>query len=253
MELIDTHCHLDVEDFDTDRQQVIDHCYQLGIKKIIVPAIVSKTWPTLLQICKQQPSLYPALGLHPVFINQHTESDLQQLKASLQQYTSIAVGEIGLDYYIENPNKERQLYFFQAQLEIAAEFDLPVILHIRKAHNDVLKLLKKIKVKGGSCHAFSGSYEQGMEYIKLGFKLGFGGTLTYPNARKIHALAKDIPLEHIILETDAPDMSGHKHRGQRNSPEYLPEALMALASLKNISEEEVAKITSENASKIFAI
>lgn len=232
MEIIDTHCHLDVAGFDLDRNGVIERCHAVGISKIIIPAIESKRWENLLDICQSSQGLYPALGLHPVFINQHNNDDINKLENLLDKTSPVAIGEIGLDFYLKDLDKNKQLELFEQQLLIAKNHKLPVILHVRKAHDQVLKLLRKIKVKGGFCHAFNGSLQQAEKYIELGFKLGFGGTLTYKNSTKIHKLAKELPLDSIVLETDAPDMAVESHRGERNSPEYIVEALTALANLE---------------------
>lgn len=251
MEITDTHCHLDVSDFDLDRDEVLSCCRAQGISKIIIPAIQSKTWSKILDLCKSEKGLYPALGLHPVFINQHQADDLNKLEQLLETISPVAIGEIGLDFYIKELNQQQQIDLFEAQLNIAKNHNLPVILHVRKAHDQVLQLLKKLKVKGGFSHAFNGSEQQANQYIKLGFKLGFGGTLTYENSTKIQKLAKLLPLESIVLETDAPDMVVESHRGQRNSPEYILESLNALAKIRNEDISVIAEQTSKNAHDII--
>ncbi|MDH5393092.1 MAG: TatD family hydrolase [Gammaproteobacteria bacterium] len=253
MDVIDTHCHLDLAVFDSDRQQILDNCSRLGVSGIIVPAIEAAGWPQLLRLCSQHEMLRPALGLHPVFIHKHGIEDIDLLDQHLDNKNIIAVGEIGLDFYIENTDKEKQTDFFDMQLSIAEKHKLPVILHVRKAHDEVLALIKTKNIVGGSCHAFNGSLEQAKRYIDYGFKLGFGGTLTLPNARKIHELAKNIALEAILLETDAPDMSGYQHKGQRNQPDFIIDALNALAQIKNLPAEEVATRTTLNARQLFRL
>lgn len=251
MEITDTHCHLDVAEFNLDRDEVLARCRSEGVSKIIIPAIQSSTWSNVLDLCENEKGLYPALGLHPVFINQHQTEDLVKLEALLEKVSPVAIGEIGLDFYIKELEKRQQLELFEAQLIIAKNHHLPVILHVRKAHDHVLKLLKKIKVKGGFCHAFNGSVQQADQYIELGFKLGFGGTLTYENSTKIHALAKALPLESLVLETDAPDMVVESHRGQRNSPEYIIDSLNALANIRNEDVHVIAQQTTQNANDII--
>jgi len=251
MNIIDTHCHLDVTDFDLDRDQVINHCHEQGISKIIVPAIESKTWDKLLDLCKAEKGLYPALGLHPVFIEQHQADDIKKLEQLLEKESPVAIGEIGLDFYIKELDQQQQTHLFEAQLQVAKNQNLPVILHVRKAHDQVLQLLKKVKVKGGFCHAFNGNLQQANKYIELGFKLGFGGTLTYENAHKIHKLAKELPLDSIVLETDAPDMVVSAHKGQRNSPEYITDCLKSLAKIRNEDAELIAKQTTQNATDVI--
>lgn len=251
MDIVDTHCHLDVAEFDLDRDNVLLNCRQKNISKIIVPAIEARTWHKVLNLCESEKGLYPALGLHPVFINQHQTDDISKLDALLETTRPAAIGEIGLDFYVKELDQEQQIYFFEKQLQLAKKYDLPVILHVRKAHDQVLQLLKKIKVKGGFSHAFNGSLQQANQYIELGFKLGFGGTLTYENSTKIHKLAKSLPLESMVLETDAPDMVVESHRGERNSPEYIVESLIALANIRQQEPKVIAEQTSQNANEII--
>ena len=232
MKLIDTHCHLDVDDFDTDRAVILERCRHVGVDRIVVPAIQAAGWSKLLELCKQEAGLYPALGLHPVFIDSHRDRDIQTLEDSLATENPLAVGEIGLDFFLTQLDRNRQLELFETQLSIAREACLPVILHVRKAHDQVLAALRRIPVPGGIAHAFNGSLQQAQQYLELGFKLGFGGTLTYERSKKIQQLARDLPLDAIVLETDAPDMVVSQHRGERNSPEYLPEILAALAEVR---------------------
>ena len=251
MEIIDTHCHLDVADFDLDRSQVLENCRDSDISKIIIPAIQTKTWSNILALCESNNGLYPAFGLHPVFIQYHQSADINELEQLMDNHRPVAVGEIGLDFYIKELDQEKQLVLFEKQLIVAKNYNLPVIIHVRKAHDQVLQLLKKIKVKGGFCHAFNGSTQQAQKYIELGFKLGFGGTLTYKNSTKIHKLAKELPLSSLVLETDAPDMVVESHRGERNSPEYILDALNALANIRNESVEFIAEQTTLNANEII--
>ena len=253
MQTIDTHCHLDLELFDTDRKKILSHCHTLGIYKIFIPAIRSATWDKLLQLCDEHRNLYPMLGLHPMFIVQHNEQDLQKLRTYVAQHSPCAIGEIGLDFFIKNNYPEKQMDFFSEQLNIAQQHNLPIVLHVRKAHQQVLKILEQRNVMGGIVHAFSGSIQEAERYIKLGFKLGFGGMLSYSHSRKLRQLAIQLPLTAIVLETDAPDMSGQKHHGQRNRPEYLLECLETLSSLREESIEAIARQTTENANSVFQI
>ncbi|MDH5517620.1 MAG: TatD family hydrolase [Gammaproteobacteria bacterium] len=253
MNIIDTHCHLDLPAFDKDREQILTSCRTLGISNIIVPAIESESWHKLLNYCYYNTALEPALGLHPVFIKKHKRSDIDLLDQYLCDHKVCAVGEIGLDFYIENTDKDKQIDFFEMQLSVAEKHNLPVILHVRKAHDEVLTLIKASNVRTGSCHAFNGSIEQAKRYIDLGFKLGFGGTMTYPGARKIHHLATTLPLDAILLETDAPDMSAYGHRGKRNQPDFIIDALNALATLKKLPVETIAAQTTQNACELFRL
>ena len=249
--LIDTHCHIDNPLFDSDRAAVLKHCQELGIHKIVVPAVMAKDWDSLISLCSKHENLVPALGLHPMFIDQHNARDLDKLREYLSNNQVCAVGEIGLDFYDKKADKNLQLYYFENQLMIANEFNLPVILHVRKAHDHVISLLKKHQIKAGIAHAFNGSMDQARQYLDLGFKLGFGGTLTYDNARKIHKLAAELPIEALVMETDAPDMVVSQHKGERNSPEYLTECVAALANIRKSSLDHIMQETTRNACEVL--
>lgn len=253
MQIIDSHCHLDVEVFDADRQAVLSRARRGGVTAIVVPGIDAAGWDKLWSLCASEPDLYPALGLHPMFIDRHRDQDLDRLKALLTQTRPIAIGEIGLDFFVKSLDRKHQQSLFEAQLELAREVGLPVLLHVRKAHDEVLATLRRISVPGGISHAFNGSLQQAGKYIDLGFKLGFGGMLTYERSHKLHKLAKALPLDAIVLETDAPDMTVAQHRGERNSPEYLPLCLNALAQQRNQEPEAVAQQTSFNARKVLQL
>jgi TatD DNase family protein len=253
MILFDSHCHLDVDAFDADRPAVLARARRAGVEHILVPGIAVSGWDRLRSLCREEAGLYPALGLHPVFLDQHSDEDLQRLEQALADEPPQAVGEIGLDFYIKELDRPRQQQLFEAQLVMAREAGLPVVLHIRKAHDQVLATLRRIRVPGGFAHAFNGSLPQAQQFIDLGFRLGFGGTLTYPGSRKIHKLAVSLPLESLVLETDAPDMVVASHRGERNSPEYLPEVLTALAELRPEPIDELARATTANAAAVLGL
>lgn len=253
MNIIDTHCHIDVEQFDIDRSHVLMRSRASGVERIIVPGIQASSWDSLSTICAGEEDLYPAFGLHPVFLQQHGKHDLEKLKRYLREKNPVAVGEIGLDFHLTELDREKQIELFKAQLDIACEARLPVILHARKSHDVILSMLKSCSLPGGVCHAFNGSLQQAEKYIALGFRLGFGGMLTYEHSHKLHRLAIELPLTSIVLETDSPDMVGERHRGQRNSPEFLAEVLYALASLRGQDPELVARQTTENAKSVFSL
>ena len=247
MELIDTHCHLDLPDFDADRPALLARCRAAGVTRMVVPGIEAAGWRRLQALCEDEAGLYPALGLHPVFLDRHADDDLAALEQALAQHHPVAVGEIGLDFFVPDLDRERQKALFAAQLGIAREAGLPVLLHVRKAHDETLALLRKSGVRGGICHAFNGSLQQARQYLDLGFRLGLGGMLTYERSHHLHRLARDLPLEALVLETDAPDMAPATHHGQRNSPEYLPEILQALAGLREGDAATIARQTTANA------
>jgi len=251
MNLIDSHAHIDVTAFDDDRSKVLERCQQAGVSRIVVPGIMADTWEKLREICASSPVLYASFGLHPVYLEQHAPADIDTLTEYIKQYRPIAVGEIGLDFYCQTLDQNRQQALFEAQLSVAANAALPVLLHVRKSHDATLACLRKTAVNGGICHAFNGSLQQAYQYIDLGFKLGFGGMLTFERSHKLHRLAQQLPLEAIVLETDAPDMTGASHHGQRNSPEYLPEYLQALAKLRAEDIHKVAAQTTANTEAVL--
>ncbi|MEA3276631.1 MAG: TatD family hydrolase [Pseudomonadota bacterium] len=253
MDLIDTHCHLDVEAFDADRDRVIGAARAAGVVGVVVPGIQAAGWPGLLALCDSAPDLYPALGLHPVYLSQHREEDVTALERVLADNRPVAVGEIGLDFFVGELDRGRQGDLFEAQLAVAAQAGLPVLLHVRKAHDQVLAMLKRIRVPGGIVHAFGGSLQQAHRYIDLDFKLGFGGMLTFERSRKLRALARELPAEAMVLETDAPDLTVAAHRGERNSPEYLPDVLAALASVRGEDPTAVAAQTTRNARELLGL
>lgn len=251
--LIDTHCHLDFAAFDKDRDEVLTRCRAAKVEHIIVPAVSAATWPRTIKTCSDHTNTHLALGLHPVFINEHQPQHLNDLDQAVTKHTPIAIGEIGLDYYLKELDQEKQRLFFTKQLIIAKQHGLPVIIHNRKAHDDCLKILAGTKVSGGIIHAFNGNIAQAEKYLELGFLLGFGGMLTYERSRKLRDLAKHLPLSAIVLETDAPDMTVAQHKGERNSPEYIPHIMKALAATKNIDDNEITSITTGNVHRMFAL
>ncbi|WP_455199488.1 TatD family hydrolase [Kaarinaea lacus] len=258
MNLIDTHCHIDVDAFDRDREDVLTRSHQAGVSHLLVPGITANSWSRLKEICSHLPGLYPAYGLHPVYLDSHSNDDVASLETWLQKEKPIAVGEIGLDYFYKQDgvtelDRDRQQELFEAQLTLAEKYSLPVIMHVRKSHDAVLSTLRRYDINGGTCHAFNGSMQQAQQYLDMGFKLGFGGMLTYERSHKLHRLARQLPLEAIVLETDAPDMSGAEHHGQRNSPEYLPEVLDILATLRNENKDHIAEQTTRNAESVFQL
>ncbi|MGV6827213.1 MAG: TatD family hydrolase [bacterium] len=251
MQLVDTHCHFDLPVFDPDRVQILRECHTLGINQILVPAIRRTSWDRLLAVCSQHPGLYPALGLHPMFTAEHRDEDIDDLARQAEIHRPVAIGEIGLDFYQDNGDRERQVQLFEEQLRIAANLELPVVLHVRKAYDEVLHALRNNPVIGGTCHAFNGSQQQAHQYLEMGFKLGFGGMLTYERSTRLRKLAKELPLESIVLETDAPDMSPESLRGQRNTPATIAQVVQVLAEIRGINPEDAANATTENAAQVF--
>ncbi|KAA6185116.1 TatD family deoxyribonuclease [Thiohalocapsa marina] len=251
--MIDTHCHLDVAAFEPDRGAVLQRTRAAGVRAIVVPGIDAAGWKPLLALCDAEPDLFPALGLHPLFMQQHRASDLQRLEQALATVRPVAVGEIGLDFHAAASDPAQQQRLCAAQLCLARDAGLPVLLHVRKAHDAMLALLRQTGVRGGIAHAFNGSLQQAQQYVTLGFKLGFGGMLTFERSARLRRLARELPLEAIVLETDAPDLTVASHRFQRNSPEYLPEVLSALAAARDADPESIAAVTTANAREVLGL
>ncbi len=251
--LIDTHCHLDAAEFDADRDAVAQRALDAGVQRIIIPAVELDNFDAVLATCAHLPFCVPALGFHPMYIHRHQPQHLDALRAAIVRHRPIAVGEIGLDFFVPDLDPKAQEFYFVEQLKIAKEFDLPVLLHIRRANDQVLKQLRRIKVKGGIAHAFNGSVQQAQEFIKLGFKLGFGGATTYPRALNLRRLAAELPLDSIVLETDAPDIPPVFAHRQRNSPEYLAAIAQQIADLRGVSADEIAQVTSANATCLLGL
>lgn len=245
--LIDTHCHLDAAQFDADRAQVAAAARVAGVSRIVVPAIERANFGAVAAVCREHSGCAAAFGIHPMYVAQAREEDLPALRQMLCGCPAIAVGEIGLDFFVAGGDEQRQQALFVEQLKLARELDLPVILHVRRAIDAVLKQLRIFKVTGGIAHAFNGSRQQADEFIKLGFKLGFGGAMTYPRALRIRELAATLPIEAIVLETDAPDIPPAWLEGKRNAPAELPRIAAILAELRGITPQEVAQATAANA------
>jgi TatD DNase family protein len=256
MQLIDTHTHLDFPDFDADRAELLTRSRAAGVAKLVVLGVYRDNWQRLWDLVQCNEGLYAAFGLHPVFLEQHRAEHLDELRAWLQRLAGhprlCAVGEFGLDYYVETLDRQRQQTLFEAQLGLAAEFELPALLHVRRAHAPTIAALKRIRLKrGGIIHAFAGSYEEAREYIRLGFRLGLGGAPTWPQALRLRKVIPRLPLESIVLETDSPDMAPAMHPGVRNSPEHLPDICAALAELRGMPATELASASSRNAAELF--
>jgi len=250
---IDSHCHLDAVDFDADRAAVVERAEACGVGMIVIPAVERANFDAVLTCCKTYPICRPALGIHPMYVDCARPEDLLALRAALDRDRPVAIGEIGLDFFVPGYDPTRQLDYFTAQLRLAKEFDLPVLLHIRRAQDEILKQLRRFRVCGGIAHAFNGSRQQADEFIKLGFKLGFGGAMTYPRATRIRLLAAELPLESIVLETDAPDIAPAFARKQRNSPEYLPRIAENMAELRHLELAEIMRATSANARSVLKL
>jgi TatD DNase family protein len=245
--LVDTHCHLDSADFDADRSAVAAAAAQAGVDLIVVPAVERANFGAVASVCREFSGCRAAYGIHPMYVGHAREEDLDALRETVRREQPLAIGEIGLDHFVEGRNEAQQDFYFGAQLQVARDSDLPVLLHVRRAIDSVLKALRSCPVPGGIAHAFNGSRQQADEFIKLGFKLGFGGAMTFPRATRIRELAATLPLDAIVLETDAPDIPPVWKDGARNTPDQLPRIARALADLRGIALQLVAEATTNNA------
>ncbi|MDP1651300.1 MAG: TatD family hydrolase [Rhodocyclaceae bacterium] len=254
--LIDTHCHLDAAEFDADRDAVFATAKvgaggtAFGVTTIVVPAVERANFGAVTSICREYPGCVPAYGIHPLYVDRARPEDLNALRETLVREPAVAVGEIGLDRHVEPRDDALQEFYFVEQLKIAREFDLPVLLHVRRAIDPILKHLRRIGVRGaigGIAHAFNGSRQQADEFIKLGFKLGFGGAMTFAGSKRVRELAATLPLDAIVLETDAPDIPPAWKNGGRNTPADLLPIAETLAQLRGMSLANLATATSKNA------
>ncbi len=254
MELIDTHCHLDITCFSSEFDTVLTKARDAGVRGMVLPGVDREGWDRLITLSEQIEGLFAAPGLHPMYLAQHHPEDLEELEVLTRSRTVVAIGEIGLDYHIEDHDPQAQQDLFEQQLKIATKAHLPILLHVRKAHDRVLATLRAKRFsQGGIVHAFNGSYQQATHYIKLGFCISFCGTLTYDRARKIRSIAAELPRETIVIETDAPDIPLAGHRGKVNLPQYLPEILETLAGLRNEPPAETARYTTDNARRLLGL
>lgn len=250
---IDTHCHLDAAEFSADRDAVFAAAQAAGVGVIIVPAVETANFPAVRDCCRRYTGCVAAYGIHPMFTPQAKDEDLGILREWLSRERPVAVGEIGLDYFVPGFDPVRQQHFFVEQLKLAREFDLPVLLHVRRAIDPILRELRRIRVPGGIAHAFNGSRQQAEAFISLGFKLGFGGAMTWPRATRLRELAATLPAESIVLETDAPDIPPVFVGQGRNSPEFLPKIAITLAELRGVSPEIVADFSRRNATSVLKL
>ncbi|MES2536896.1 MAG: TatD family hydrolase [Pseudomonadota bacterium] len=252
---IDTHCHLDAHEFGGESAAIALRAGQQDVSWIVIPAVDRFNFELVATLARQQKNCAYALGIHPMCVPNADEADLIALRAAmpaaLQDPKFVAIGEIGLDFFVpglnESPLREKQEYFYAEQLKIARDFDLPVLLHVRRSQDMVLKYLRRIAVAGGIAHAFNGSFQQAQVFIGLGFKLGFGGAMTFTRALQIRRLATQLPLDAIVLETDAPDIAPAWLHPARNSPEELPRIGAVLAELRGMQVSDIAARTSANA------
>ena len=251
---IDTHCHLDAHEFGDQSLDVARRALEGGVSMIVIPAVERGNFGAVASLAAGAANVSYALGIHPICVPNAQPEDLVFLRAAIEQALPdpkfVAIGEVGLDFFIpmlrEPAMREKQDHFFREQLRMARDFNLPVLTHVRRSQDQVLKHVRQIRPPGGIAHAFNGSFQQAQMYIDLGFKLGFGGAMTFTRALQIRRLAMQLPLSSIVLETDAPDISPAWIHPARNSPENLPAIGAALAHMRSIELEELARVMREN-------
>jgi TatD DNase family protein len=257
--LVDSHCHLDASELDHDRDAVIRRARAAGVQQQIVPAVDAAGWPKLRDICAADAGLHPAYGLHPMFLSSHRNEHLVDLHDWIVREHPVAVGECGLDFFVEGLDVETQQHFFEGQLVLARDFDLPVIVHARRAVDAVISAIKRIGGSGSSrklrgvVHSFSGSIEQARQLWDLGFLIGLGGPVTYERAKRLHRLVAEMPLDRLLLETDSPDQPDAEICGQRNEPARLSFICETIARLRDEEPATIAAATTRNAERLFGI
>lgn len=254
--IFDTHAHYDDEKFDADREQVIEEVFGSGVGGVVDVGTTVETSVFAAELAGRWPGMYAAVGLHPEYLDTVQEGDLEKIRSLAARPKVVAIGEIGLDYYWNTVPKEVQATWFERQLELARELDLPVIVHSRDALGDTFDMIRAAAARGsrGVIHCFPGSPEQAREYVKWGFFLGIGGVATYPNSRVLREVLEVIPLEHLVLETDCPYLTPKPAgRGKRNTSLNLPHVIAAIAAIKGIPEETVEEATWNNAHRLYGL
>jgi len=258
----DTHCHLDFEDYDADRAEVLARAKAAGLHFLVNPGVDLASSQAALQLAQEQPGfIFAAGGIHPNYVSSMAAGDLTHLAELAEEQQLVAIGEIGLDYYREFSDPKQQRQVFEAQLELAGRFALPVIIHNREASQDLLPILRtwqqglaadsRLQRYPGVLHAYSGSLEEALEMAELGFFFGIGGPVTFQNAAERRSVVAGLPLDKILLETDAPFLTPHPHRGQRNEPAYIPLIAAQIATLHARTAEEIGQVTTQNAIALF--
>ena len=252
MRLIDSHSHIHVAEFDADRDAVLERARAAGVSEQVVPAIALSGFAKLRDLCHAQAGQYPAYGLHPMYLAEHRPEHLEELAAWIEREQPCAVGECGLDFHVDELDPEAQRGYFRRQLELARAVELPVIVHARRALDEVIAALRSVALRrGGVVHSFSGSLEQARQLWKLGYCIGIGGPVTYPRARRLREIVASMPLEFLLLETDSPDQPLHGRQGARNEPALLADVCSCIAALRGVEPDEVAAATTRNTRRLF--
>ena len=246
---IDTHCHL-YKEYYNNIDEVIKECINNGVTKFIVNGCDMKSNMEVLELAHKYKEVYAAIGFHPTELEDFKEEYFAWLENNISDNKVVAIGEIGLDYHYDNTDKEKEIYVFRKQLDIAEKYNMPIIVHTRDAIGDTFNILKEYDLRG-SIHSYSGSVEMAREFIKLGYMIGIGGVVTFKNAKNIKEVVKEIDLEYIILETDSPYLTPDPYRGTQNSPKYIPIIAKCIADIKNVTEDDIIRISTANAERVF--
>lgn len=253
MRLIDSHCHLDDDRYDAIRDEVVAQALAVGIGKIVLPATTANRWEKVKQVSAAYAGVFPAYGLHPMFIEQHQKIHLRELDEWLDREQAVALGECGLDFFHSRRDEQWQKQLFTEQLQLAANHRLPLIVHVRKAMDETISALRKLPGCAGVIHSFAGSLQQAQQLYDLGFKLGIAATVGFERANKLRAVVAAMPLDALLLESDAPDQPGAQHRGELNQPAFILEHLQTMAELRQCDAAELAEALNRNCEALFGI
>jgi TatD DNase family protein len=253
LDLIDSHSHFDVDAFDEDRDVVLARARDAGVTRQVIPAIARDGFGKLRDVCASTHGLYAAYGLHPLFLAQHKPEHLDELETWVEREHPVAVGECGLDFYVEGLDIDTQHRYLDRQLAMAREHDLPVILHGRRAFDEIAASIRRVGNLRGVVHSFAGSPEQANQFWKLGFHIGIGGPITYQRAHRLRGIVREMPLEFLLLETDSPDQPLCGHQGHRNEPAMLVGVCKTIAELRGVEPQEIAEATTKNCERLFAL
>ena len=253
--IFETHAHFEDERYNEDREKELEEVLSAGVTRLVNVGSSLSTSEQCIALAKQHDFIYAAVGIHPDHVAELTDSDIDTIKALCHEPKVVALGEIGLDYYYEDPERHIQQEWFAKQLEVAYEENMPIIVHSRDAAEDTMRLLKEHHgdFLAGIIHCFGYSKEVAREFVKMGFYIGVGGVVTFKNARRLVEVVEDIDLEHIVLETDCPYMAPVPHRGKRNSSKYLPYIADKIAQIKGITVRQVYEQTMKNANKVYQL
>ena len=253
VQLIDSHCHLDDDRYDQDRDDVMQRATSAGVQGLIIPATTTSRWPKIKQLAQHYPGVYASYGLHPMFMQDHQPDDLAELDHWLDSEPAVAVGECGLDFFHGNNDQQPQLELFRGQLSLALNHRLPVIIHARKALDLILREIRSSGINQGVIHSFSGSLQQAQQLIDLGFHISIAATISFERAKKLRDITRQLDIDALLIETDAPDQAGAAHRGHRNEPAYIVEHLTTMAELRQMSPDALAARLNHNCKQLFGL